>query len=283
MIRPQADLSLEALAARIEALEAGGEVAPAYASAASATPATAAGVAAGAAAQAAQGAQGAQGAEKDQAAQYSTPVENVAAVQAASAEAAPVVQTATAQAAQAAPATSTATPEAAAARTSTQGAFDLSNPAALQRFWQTALSYVKKEKAAYHVLLINSKPVYRPETGSLVVAFPAESDFAFKAFQKPETNEVLARSIAAAYGAPLAFSYEQVARGAANAAVSQASAPAAAAADGQALSAQSEQAPGAQAQPAGAQAQVSEANEQEFTDLKDALSLFGEGVTIEEC
>ena len=81
----------------------------------------------------------------------------------------------------------------------------LQNPAALQRMWQAALATLKKNKAAYGVLFLNTKAVYRPEQSGIAVEFPAENTFAFKAVQKPEVQDALAEALRQACGEPLAF------------------------------------------------------------------------------
>ena len=85
----------------------------------------------------------------------------------------------------------------------------LQNPAALQRMWQAALATLKKNKAAYGVLFLNTKAVYRPEQSGIAVEFPAENTFAFKAVQKPEVQDALAEALRQACGEPLAFALVQ--------------------------------------------------------------------------
>ena len=61
----------------------------------------------------------------------------------------------------------------------------LSNMAALQRLWAGVLASLKKSKAAYGVLFMNTKAVFDAAAGALLIEFPAENDFAFRAVQKP--------------------------------------------------------------------------------------------------
>ena len=92
---------------------------------------------------------------------------------------------------------------------SAQLAASLSNPAALQRLWQAALATLKKEKAAYGVLFLNTKAVFEPSANALSIEFPAENTFAFKAAQKPDVQAAVASALMRACGEQLAFSYVQ--------------------------------------------------------------------------
>ena len=75
---------------------------------------------------------------------------------------------------------------------SEQLAASLSNPASLQRVWQAALTTLKKEKAAYGVLFLNTKAVFDAAAGSLSIEFPAENTVAFNAAQKPDVQTAVA-------------------------------------------------------------------------------------------
>ena len=88
-------------------------------------------------------------------------------------------------------------------------AASLQNPAALQRIWQAALSTLKKNKAAYGVLFLNTKALYRADKGLLVIEFPAENSFAFKAVQKPDVQDAVLAALVQACGAALPFTYVQ--------------------------------------------------------------------------
>ncbi len=92
---------------------------------------------------------------------------------------------------------------------SEQLAASLSNPASLQRVWQAALTTLKKEKAAYGVLFLNTKAVFDAAAGSLSIEFPAENTFAFNAAQKPDVQTAVASALARACGEDLGFSYFQ--------------------------------------------------------------------------
>ncbi|MBC2888653.1 DNA polymerase III subunit gamma/tau [Gordonibacter massiliensis (ex Traore et al. 2017)] len=108
------------------------------------------------------------------------------------------------------PAVAQAAPAAGAgAVPSAELAASLQNPAALQRIWQAALSTLKKNKAAYGVLFLNTKALYRADKGLLVIEFPAENSFAFKAVQKPDVQEAVLTALTQACGAALPFTYVQ--------------------------------------------------------------------------
>ena len=71
----------------------------------------------------------------------------------------------------------------------------LSNMAALQRLWAGVLASLKKSKAAYGVLFMNTKAVFDAAAGTLLIEFPAENDFAFRAVQKPDVQAELAQAL----------------------------------------------------------------------------------------
>ncbi len=221
MVRPEGDLTLAALAERVEALERSGvAVAASPAAAAHATPAApvsapapapaaAASAAAPAAAPAAPApvaapAAAPQAVPRPAAAERPAPAPAPAApvAPAASASAAP----ASAPSAQVAPAP--ATPAAGGA--SPQLAATMENPAALQRMWQGALAELKRKKAAYGVLFLGTKAVWNAQTGMLAIEFPKENAFAFKAVQKPDVQAAVADALAqSCAGQAVPFAYQQ--------------------------------------------------------------------------
>ena len=134
----------------------------------------------------------------------------------------------------------------------------LRNPAALQRMWQSVLAALKKGKAAYGVLFLNTKAVFDEASGTLAIEFPAENDFAFKTAQGAGVQEELGRAIAQACGVTMPFMLTKA--GARSAGVTAVAQPAASAQVAQpavsaAASAQSAQ-PAAGFQPAQASGQV---------------------------
>ena len=85
----------------------------------------------------------------------------------------------------------------------------LRNEAALQRIWSTAIASLKKSKAAYGVLFLNTKAVFDEAHGMLVIEFPKENAFAFKAVQKPDVQDAVAAALAAACSAQVPFAFSQ--------------------------------------------------------------------------
>ena len=216
MVRPEGDLTLAALAERIEALERSGVAvaSPAAAAApvsvpapATAAPAAAASAAAPAAtAPAAAPAAAPQADPRPAAAERPAPAPASAlATPAAPAAPAPAAP-ASAPSAQVAPAP--AAPAAGGA--SPQLAATMENPAALQRMWQGALAELKRKKAAYGVLFLGTKAVWNAQTGMLAIEFPKENAFAFKAVQKPDVQAAVADALAqSCAGQAVPFAYQQ--------------------------------------------------------------------------
>lgn len=216
MVRPEGDLTLAALAERVEALERSGvavalpaaaaapisgpaPAAPAPAPAPAAAPATPAPAAASAAAP--QAAPRPAAAERPAVAP--APAASVAAAAPAPAPAAPAP-------APSAPAAAPAPPAPAAGGANPQLAATMENPAALQRMWQGALAELKRKKAAYGVLFLGTKAVWNAQTGMLAIEFPKENAFAFKAVQKPDVQTAVAEALAqSCAGQAVPFAYQQ--------------------------------------------------------------------------
>ena len=247
MVRPDSDLTLEALAERIEALESGYSacsrmIAPAAAPAAVAPAAAAATGAPSSAApepsaRAHRGAASSAGSAMGQAgasfdsrhartAASEMPASQEAASRGAgspaggfqaSAEAVPAVDAATAAAAtEAAPRENAASAAAAVAAASAvcgaipaELADTLRNEAALQRIWSSAIASLKKSKAAYGVLFLNTKAVLDEGRGMLVIEFPVENAFAFNAVQKPDVQDAVSAALAQSCGAAIPFAFSK--------------------------------------------------------------------------
>ena len=216
MVRPEGDLTLAALAERIEALERSGVAvaSPAAAAApvsvpapATAAPAAAASAAAPAAtAPAAAPAAAPQAAPRPAAAERPAPAPASALATPAAPAAPDPAAPASAPSAQVAPAP--AAPAAGGA--SPQLAATMENPAALQRMWQGALAELKRKKAAYGVLFLGTKAVWNAQTGMLAIEFPKENAFAFKAVQKPDVQAAVADALAqSCAGQAVPFAYQQ--------------------------------------------------------------------------
>ena len=229
MVRPEGDLTLAALAERVEALERSGvAVAPSPVAAAHATPAApvsapapaapapaaAASAAAPAAAPAAPAPVAAPAAAPQAAPRPIAPERPAPAP--APAPAAPVAPAAPAPVpaapapAPSAPAAAPASAAAAAGGANPQLAATMENPAALQRMWQAALAELKRKKAAYGVLFLGTKAVWNAQTGMLAIEFPKENAFAFKAVQKPDVQTAVAEALAqSCAGQAVPFAYQQ--------------------------------------------------------------------------
>ena len=217
MVRPEGDLTLAALAERVEALERSGVAvaSPAAAAAPVSAPAPAAPAPAAAAPAAAPAAPApvAAPAAAPQAAPRPAAAERPAPVPAS----APAMPAAPAAPAPAAPASAPSAPAAApapaapaAGGASPQLAATMENPAALQRMWQGALAELKRKKAAYGVLFLGTKAVWNAQTGMLAIEFPKENAFAFKAVQKPDVQAAVADALAqSCAGQAVPFAYQQ--------------------------------------------------------------------------
>ena len=220
MVRPDADVTLEALAERVETLErqlAGASVvaaaAPASAGVPVAAPAPVSAAAPAAVVPAAVAPAGASPVGGDlgrpSAPAGSAPCDSPSASlaegrprSAPTEEVVPAAAPAAATSAAVAPAPSTASaPVSAPPASAAAGALSpeitaaLSNMASLQRLWAGVLASLKKSKAAYGVLFMNTKAVFDAAAGALLIEFPAENDFAFRAVQKPDVQAELAQAL----------------------------------------------------------------------------------------
>lgn len=146
----------------------------------------------------------------------------------AAAPAAAAVAAASATAAPAAPAAVSAAPAVASSDVKAK----LSNPAALQRGWQTALADLKRQRAAYGALLLSARIVAEPDASGIAIEFSPENSFAFSAAQKPDITAAIESALSASFGGPVPFRVTQgsAAGGAAPVPSAPAPAPAASAA-----------------------------------------------------
>ena len=145
-------------------------------------------------------------------------------VRAAAPAAAPVAA-ASATAAPAAPAAVSAAPAVASSDVKAK----LSNPAALQRGWQTALADLKRQRAAYGALLLSARIVAEPDASGIAIEFSPENSFAFSAAQKPDITAAIESALSASFGGPVPFRVTQGSAAGGAAPVASASAPAPAA------------------------------------------------------
>ena len=245
MVRPDSDLTLEALAERIEALESGYSacsrvIAPATTAAAPAAAAVTGAPSSAApepsarahreTASSAGAAMGQAGGPLDPRRAHAAAVEGAVSQEVASreagspagafrasAEAAPAVNAAKASAAtDAAPRENAALAAAAVSGVSAargtipaELADTLRNEAALQRIWSSAIASLKKSKAAYGVLFLNTKAVLDEGRGMLVIEFPVENAFAFNAVQKPDVQDAVSAALAQSCGAAIPFAFSK--------------------------------------------------------------------------
>lgn len=141
------------------------------------------------------------------------------------APAAAAVAAASATAAPAAPAAVSAAPAVASSDVKAK----LSNPAALQRGWQTALADLKRQRAAYGALLLSARIVAEPDASGIAIDFSPENSFAFSAAQKPDITAAIESALSASFGGPVPFRVTQGSAAGGAAPVASASAPAPAA------------------------------------------------------
>lgn len=85
----------------------------------------------------------------------------------------------------------------------------LSNPAALQRGWQAAVAEVKNLRTAYGALLLSASVSPVQGASGLAVEFSRENSFAFSAVQKPEVSEMVSAALAHAFGGEVPFEFTQ--------------------------------------------------------------------------
>ena len=220
MVRPEGDLTLAALAERVEALERSGvAVAASPAAAVHAAPAApvsapapavpAPAAATSVAAPATAPAAAPQAAPRPAAPERPAPAPAPASA-APVAPAAPAPVPAAPAPASPAPAAVPASAAPAAGGANPQLAATMENPAALQRMWQAALAELKRKKAAYGVLFLGTKAVWNAQTGMLAIEFPKENAFAFKAVQKPDVQTAVAEALAqSCAGQAVPFAYQQ--------------------------------------------------------------------------
>ena len=82
---------------------------------------------------------------------------------------------------------------------------DLSNPAAVQRLWHSVTASLRKVNPARGVLFMNSKVSAEADGQGIVVEFGKDSAFAFNAAQKAEVQELLAKTIQTVAGGTVPY------------------------------------------------------------------------------
>ena len=102
-----------------------------------------------------------------------------------------------------------------------KGGVDLSNPANLQRMWHAIVSRLRKENPARGVLFMNTRVSATDNNSTILVEFGADSSFAYMAAQKSEVQDLLRQSIRTIVGSPVSFRLELAGNKAAAPSVSQ--------------------------------------------------------------
>lgn len=87
------------------------------------------------------------------------------------------------------------------------GSVDFSNTAALQRMWHQVTTALQKSNPARGVLFMSTKIEPNPQTGGVKIVFPADSNFAFNAAQKPEVRELLTQGFIDVCGTATPFEF----------------------------------------------------------------------------
>lgn len=72
---------------------------------------------------------------------------------------------------------------------------EVTNPAAVQRFWHSVTSSLRKANPARGVLFMNAKIFSESNGSGLVITFGKDNGFAYTAAQKPEVQQLLSQTI----------------------------------------------------------------------------------------
>lgn len=72
---------------------------------------------------------------------------------------------------------------------------EVTNPAAIQRFWHSVTSSLRKANPARGVLFMNAKIFGESNGSGLVITFGKDNGFAYTAAQKPEVQQLLSQTI----------------------------------------------------------------------------------------
>ncbi len=203
MIRPDSDLTIEALAERVEELERKLESGQISVSAAVAQEAALSQPAAPTQAVATQQVT----VEPPTASRVASSVPVV--LPATQAQASPAVTPAVSAASQgvapATPAAPAPSVPASATPAASQATIDLTNPAAVQRFWHAVTTSLRKSNPARGVLFMNAKVAGEANGSGLVVTFAKDNGFAYTAAQKPEVQQLLAQTIESVAGGQVPY------------------------------------------------------------------------------
>ena len=190
MVRPESDLTIESLAERVEELER--KIASGQAGMMAAQPAVAQSPLQNAAAQA------------PMQATQQVPVQQGASSQDAlqPSVSQPSMQAQQPQPNVAPPATMQSGQVSAVAGTL---AIDVTNPAAVQRFWHTVTSSLRKANPARGVLFMNAKISGEANGSGLLISFAKDNGFAYTAALKPEVQQLLSQTIDSVAGSHIPY------------------------------------------------------------------------------
>ncbi len=83
-----------------------------------------------------------------------------------------------------------------------QVSVDASN---VEKIWQTALAHLKKISQAYVVLFMNTRVSFDEASSEIVIAFDPKNEFAFRSSQKPEQRDALRQALDRAGAAGVGF------------------------------------------------------------------------------
>lgn len=89
--------------------------------------------------------------------------------------------------------------------TASTATFDYTNAAALQRMWHQVTNTLRKSNPARGVLFMGAKIAPDPQKGGVKITFSPDSSFAFAAAQKKEVKDLLAQTFIDIAGSPVPF------------------------------------------------------------------------------
>lgn len=84
-------------------------------------------------------------------------------------------------------------------------AIDVTNPAAVQRFWHTVTSSLRKANPARGVLFMNAKISGEANGSGLLISFAKDNGFAYTAALKPEVQQLLSQTIDSVVGSHIPY------------------------------------------------------------------------------
>lgn len=82
---------------------------------------------------------------------------------------------------------------------------DVTNPAAVQRFWHTVTSSLRKANPARGVLFMNAKISGEANGSGLLISFAKDNGFAYTAALKPEVQQLLSQTIDSVAGSHIPY------------------------------------------------------------------------------